>query len=204
MYRNGLKRIFDILGSMIALIVISPLLLLTSILVLFFLGRPIIYSQERPGRGGKPFLVYKFRSMKNDVDSKGHLLPDKMRITKFGRFLRSTSIDELPELFNILFGHMSLIGPRPLLMEYLPLYTMEQMRRHEVRPGLTGLAQVNGRNAISWEDRLRYDVEYVDNLTFWLDVKIMFKSIRVVLSRKGIEYQGKISEEKFKGTKNGK
>lgn len=204
MYRNGLKRIFDILGSMIALIVISPLLLLTSILVLFFLGRPIIYSQERPGRGGKPFLVYKFRSMKNDVDSKGHLLPDKMRITKFGRFLRSTSIDELPELFNILFGHMSLIGPRPLLMEYLPLYTMEQMRRHEVRPGLTGLAQVNGRNAISWEDRLRYDVEYVDNLSFWLDVKIMFKSIRVVLSRKGIEYQGKISEEKFKGTKNGK
>ena len=138
--------------------------------------------------------------MRNIVDSKGQPLPDEVRLTKFGRFLRSTSIDELPELFNILIGQMSLIGPRPLLMEYLPLYSKEQIRRHEVRPGLTGLAQVNGRNSLSWEERLAYDVEYVDNVNFWLDFKIVIKSIMVVISRKGIEYQGTVSDEKFKGT----
>lgn len=199
-YRKGLKRVIDISVSLLAILLLSPFLLVTSLLILLFLGQPIFYTQQRPGLHGVPFRIIKFRTMRNSVDSKGQPLPDEERQTKFGRFLRSTSIDELPELLNILIGQMSLIGPRPLLMEYLPLYSNEQMRRHEVRPGLTGLAQVNGRNALSWEDRLAYDIEYVDNVSLWLDVKIVIKSIMVVLSRKGIEYQGTVSDEKFKGT----
>ena len=200
MYRKGLKRIIDISVSVFAILLFSPLLLVTVMLILLLLGRPIFYTQQRPGLHGLPFRIIKFRTMRNIVDSKGQPLPDEVRLTKFGRFLRSTSIDELPELFNILIGQMSLIGPRPLLMEYLPLYSKEQIRRHEVRPGLTGLAQVNGRNSLSWEERLAYDVEYVDNVNFWLDFKIVIKSIMVVISRKGIEYQGTVSDEKFKGT----
>ena len=199
-YRKGIKRVIDISVSLLAIILLSPLLLVTASLTLLLLGRPLFYTQQRPGLHGLPFRIIKFRTMRNSVDSKGQPLPDEERQTKVGRFLRSTSIDELPELFNILIGQMSLIGPRPLLMEYLPLYSKEQMRRHEVRPGLTGLAQVNGRNALSWEDRLAYDIEYVDNVSLWLDVKIVIKSIMVVLSRKGIEYQGTVSDEKFKGT----
>ena len=199
-YRKGLKRVIDISVSVLAILILSPLLLVTASLTLLLLGRPLFYTQQRPGLHGVPFRIIKFRTMRNSVDSKGQPLPDEERLTKVGRFLRSTSIDELPELLNILIGQMSLIGPRPLLMEYLPLYSKEQMRRHEVRPGLTGLAQVNGRNALSWEDRLAYDIEYVDNVSLWLDVKIVIKSIMVVLSRKGIEYQGTVSDEKFKGT----
>ena len=199
-YRKGLKRVIDISVSVLAILILSPLLLVTASLTLLLLGRPLFYTQQRPGLHGVPFRIIKFRTMRNSVDSKGQPLPDEERLTKFGRFLRSTSIDELPELLNILIGQMSLIGPRPLLMEYLPLYSKEQMRRHEVRPGLTGLAQVSGRNALSWEDRLAYDIEYVENVSLWLDVKIIIKSIMVVLSRKGIEYQGSVSDEKFKGT----
>ena len=199
-YRKGLKRVIDISVSLFAILLFSPLLLVTVMLILLLLGRPIFYTQQRPGLHGLPFRIIKFRTMRNSVDSKGQPLPDEERLTKVGRFLRSTSIDELPELFNIVIGQMSLIGPRPLLMEYLPLYSKEQMRRHEVRPGLTGLAQVNGRNALSWEDRLAYDIEYVDNVSLWLDVKIVIKTIMVVLSQKGIEYQGTVSDEKFKGT----
>ena len=200
MYRKGVKRVIDISVSVLAILILSPLLLVTAMIILLLLGRPIFYTQQRPGLHGIPFRIIKFRTMRNIVDSKGQPLPDEERLTKVGRFLRSTSIDELPELFNIFIGQMSLIGPRPLLMEYLPLYSKEQMRRHEVRPGLTGLAQVNGRNALSWEDRLAYDIEYVDNVSLWLDVKIVIKSIMVVISRKGIEYQGTVSDEKFKGT----
>ena len=199
-YRKGIKRVIDISVSLLAIILLSPLLLVTAMLILLLLGRPIFYTQQRPGLHGIPFRIIKFRTMRNSVDTKGQPLPDEERLTKVGRFLRSTSIDELPELLNILIGQMSLIGPRPLLMEYLPLYSKEQMRRHEVRPGLTGLAQVNGRNALSWEERLKFDVDYVDNVSFWLDLKIVIKSSMVVLSRKGIEYQGTVSDEKFKGT----
>ena len=200
MYRKGVKRVIDISASVLAILILSPLLLVTASLTLLLLGRPLFYTQQRPGLHGIPFRIIKFRTMRNSVDSKGQPLPDEERLTKVGRFLRSTSIDELPELLNILIGQMSLIGPRPLLMEYLPLYSKEQMRRHEVRPGLTGLAQVNGRNALSWEERLKFDVDYVDNVSFWLDLKIVIKSSMVVLSRKGIEYQGTVSDEKFKGT----
>ena len=200
MYRKGVKRVIDISVSVLAILILSPLLLVTAMIILLLLGRPIFYTQQRPGLHGIPFRIIKFRTMRNSVDSKGQSLPDEDRLIKVGRFLRSTSIDELPELLNILIGQMSLIGPRPLLMEYLPLYSKEQMRRHEVRPGLTGLAQVNGRNSLSWEERLVYDVDYVNHVSLWLDVKIVIKSIIVVLSRKGIEYQGTVSDEKFKGT----
>ena len=173
-YRKYLKRPLDFLLSLLAIIILSPLFLLIAILVKINLGSPVIFKQERPGLNEKIFVMYKFRTMTDEKDENGRLLPDEVRLTKFGKFLRSTSLDELPELLNILKGDMSFVGPRPLLVEYLPLYNEHQKRRHEVRPGLTGLAQVNGRNAISWEEKFNYDVEYVDSITFIGDLKIFF------------------------------
>ena len=185
MYRKCIKRLFDIVISLTALIILSPILLVVWILVRVKLGGPAIFTQQRPGKNEKVFKLYKFRSMTNERDENGELLPDEVRLTKFGKLLRSTSLDELPELFNILKGDMSLIGPRPLLVRYLPWYTEEERHRHDVRPGLTGLAQVNGRNALGWEDRFAYDLEYVNNLTFWMDVKIIGMTVGKVLKRSG-------------------
>lgn len=165
-YEKYIKRPQDMLCALLALIVLSPILFITAFLVRVKLGSPVIFKQERPGLNGKIFTLYKFRTMTDERDSEGNLLPDEVRLTKFGKLLRSTSLDELPELLNILFGDIAVIGPRPLLVEYLPRYNAEQRRRHEVRPGLSGLAQVNGRNAISWEDKFKYDVQYVDHVTF--------------------------------------
>lgn len=185
MYRKCFKRLLDIIISLTALIILSPILLVVWILVRVKLGGPAIFTQQRPGKNEKVFKLYKFRSMTNERDENGELLPDEVRLTKFGKLLRSTSLDELPELFNILKGDMSLIGPRPLLVRYLPWYTEEERHRHDVRPGLTGLAQVNGRNALGWEDRFAYDLEYVNNLTFWMDFKIIGMTVGKVLKRSG-------------------
>ena len=185
MYKNYIKRCLDFLLSLCALIVLSPILLVLCILVRVKLGSPIFFKQERPGRQGKIFTLCKFRTMTDKRDEKGELLPDEKRLTKFGRLLRSTSLDELPELLNILKGDMSIIGPRPLLVRYLPWYTDEEMHRHDVRPGLTGLAQVNGRNALGWEARFAYDLEYVDHLTFGMDLKIVFLTAAKVVKRSG-------------------
>ena len=184
--RNAIKRLFDFLAALVLLVLLAPLMLILALLVRIFLGSPVIFSQQRPGLKGKPFTLYKFRTMTDARDEKGQLLPDAERLTRFGRFLRASSLDELPELWNILRGDMSFVGPRPLLMEYLPLYTPEQMRRHEVRPGLTGWAQVNGRNALSWEEKFRHDVWYVDNRNFLLDLKILLMTLASVVSRDGI------------------
>ena len=175
-------------------------MLILALLVRIFLGSPVIFSQQRPGLKGKPFTLYKFRTMTDARDEKGQLLPDAERLTRFGRFLRASSLDELPELWNILRGDMSFVGPRPLLMEYLPLYTPEQMRRHEVRPGLTGWAQVNGRNALSWEEKFRHDVWYVDNRNFLLDLKILLMTLASVVSRDGISQHGEATMSRFTGT----
>lgn len=185
MYRKFFKRLLDIMISLIALIVLSPILLVVWILVRVKLGGPAIFTQQRPGKDEKIFKLYKFRSMTNERDANGELLPDEVRLTKFGKILRSTSLDELPELFNILKGDMSLIGPRPLLVRYLPWYTEEERHRHDVRPGLTGLAQVNGRNALGWEDRFKYDLEYVKNLTLGMDLKVLGMTVGKVLKRSG-------------------
>ncbi len=193
------KRLLDILVSAIALIVFSPLMILISWLIFFFMGKPILFRQVRPGLHGQPFTLYKFRTMTDARDEKGNLLPDEQRLTKIGRFLRSTSLDELPELWNVLKGDMSLVGPRPLLMEYLPLYTPEQMRRHEVKPGITGWAQVNGRNALTWEERFALDVWYVDHVSFWLDVKILARTVWQVVRREGITYPGSATMPRFRG-----
>lgn len=200
LYEKYIKRLLDILLSGLALIILSPLLLVTAILVRIKLGSPVIFCQERPGKNEKFFRLHKFRSMSDARDANGELLPDEERLTRFGRILRSLSIDELPELWDIFIGNMSIVGPRPLLVEYLPLYNEKQRRRHEVRPGLTGLAQVNGRNLTTWEKRFEYDVEYVDNLSFLLDVKIVLMTVRCVLSRKGISAEGSATMEAFKGT----
>ena len=186
MYRKFGKRFLDIVFSFVALIILSPLLLINFVLVLVLLGRPVVFKQERPGRNEKIFRLYKFRTMTNTKDKNGELLPDEKRLTKFGRFLRSTSIDELPELINILKGDMSFVGPRPLLVGYLPYYTKKERVRHSVRPGLTGLAQVNGRNLLTWNKRLATDVEYVKHITFWQDVKIIFRTVATVFRRAGI------------------
>ena len=188
MYRKFFKRFFDMLLSGCALLVLSPIMLVVAILVRVKLGSPIIFCQERPGKDEKIFKMYKFRSMSDARDEKGELLPDNVRLTKFGRLLRSTSLDELPELWNIFKGDMSIVGPRPLLVKYLPYYTQEERHRHDVRPGLTGLAQVNGRNAISWDDKLAYDVEYVRNITLKEDVKIIVKTIEKVFKRADIQF----------------
>lgn len=185
MYRKFFKRLLDIIISLVALIILSPILLVVWILVRIKLGGPAIFTQQRPGKDEKIFKLYKFRSMTDERDEKGELLPDEVRLTKFGKILRSTSLDELPELFNILKGDMSLIGPRPLLVRYLPWYTEEERHRHDVRPGLTGLAQVNGRNALGWEDRFRYDLEYVNHLTLKMDLKVLGMTVGKVLKRSG-------------------
>jgi len=195
------KRLFDLVFSFLALVILSPILLLTAILVRFFIGTPILFKQQRPGYKGRPFFIYKFRSMRDAVGSDGTPLPDSERLTRFGRLLRSLSLDELPEIFNILRGEMSFVGPRPLLMEYLPLYSPEQARRHDVVPGLTGWAQVNGRNALDWPTRFKLDVWYVDNWSFWLDVKIILMTAWKALAREGINQQGQATVEYFKGEK---
>ncbi len=204
MYRKYFKRLVDILCALAAITVFSWLYIIVAILVRIKLGSPVIFKQARPGKDEKIFNLYKFRTMTNERDEDGNLLPDKDRLTKFGRFLRKTSLDELPEAFNILKGDMSVVGPRPLLVQYLPLYNEHQARRHEVRPGLSGLAQVNGRNAISWEEKFDYDVEYVDDITFLGDVKIVFKTVwKAFVKEEGISQEGCSTVETFEGTKAG-
>jgi len=198
--KGNIKTPQDMLCALLALIVLSPILFITAFLVRVKLGSPVIFKQERPGLNGKIFTLYKFRTMTDERDSEGNLLPDEVRLTKFGKLLRSTSLDELPELLNILFGDIAVIGPRPLLVEYLPRYNAEQRRRHEVRPGLSGLAQVNGRNAISWEDKFKYDVQYVDHVTFLGDWKIIFQTILNVIKRDGINSETAATMEVFMGT----
>ena len=195
-----IKRLFDIISSVAGLVVISSLLVVLAVLVRLKLGSPILFRQQRPGLGGKAFVIYKFRTMTAPRDASGNLLPDEQRLPAFGRFLRSTSFDELPELFNVLKGDMSIVGPRPLMMKYLERYSPQQARRHEVKPGITGWAQINGRNAISWEDKFKLDVWYVDNWTLWLDMKIIFKSIWMVIAREGITQQGRATMDEFMGT----
>jgi len=194
------KRIFDILVASMALIVFSPVLLLVALLVRIHLGVPIIFGQVRPGYKGMPFRIYKFRTMTDDRAADGNLLSDTERLTRLGLFLRATSLDELPELFNILRGEMSLVGPRPLLMDYLERYSPEQMRRHDALPGLTGWAQVNGRNALTWEEKFVLDVWYVDNWSFWLDIKIILMTVSIVLKREGISQPGRATMDEFTGT----
>lgn len=194
-----MKRVFDILIAFTLLILLIGPLLVLAIMIRYKLGSPILFSQTRPGLNGAPFTLFKFRTMTDAVDVQGHLLSDENRLTSFGQFLRRTSLDELPELWNVLKGDMSLVGPRPLLMEYLPLYTQEQSRRHEVRPGITGWAQVNGRNLLSWDDRFKLDVWYVDHHSILLDIKILFITIKKVFKREGISAKGEATMPKFKG-----
>ena len=198
MYRY-VKRFFDIFSSLLAIILLSPILLITAVTVRIKLGSPVLFKQERPGKDEKIFILKKFRTMTDERDENGELLPDDVRLTKFGRFLRSTSIDELPELFSILKGDMSVIGPRPLLVRYLPRYNEYQHRRHEVRPGLSGWAQVNGRNTVSWEEKFRMDVEYVDNYSLLFDIKILFLTIVNVLKHEGISSETSATMEEFMG-----
>ncbi|WP_321326641.1 sugar transferase [Sphingorhabdus sp. 109] len=190
---------FDIAGAATGLILLSPLMLILVILIRRGMGSPVLFRQTRPGRDGKPFEMMKFRTMRDSTGANGQLLPDSERLTPLGRSLRSSSLDELPELWNVLKGDMSLVGPRPLLMEYLPLYSAEQARRHNVRPGVTGWAQINGRNAISWDEKFALDVWYVDNRTIWLDLKIIWLTIRKVLKREGISAAGEATMPKFTG-----
>ncbi|WP_330949256.1 sugar transferase [Virgibacillus sp. MG-45] len=194
-----IKRLFDIIISFILVLALSVILIITALVVRNKLGSPIIFKQKRPGKNGKPFYVYKFRTMTDEKDQHGQLLPDNKRLTKVGRVIRKLSLDELPQLFNVLKGDLSLVGPRPLLMEYLPLYSQEQARRHEVRPGITGWAQVNGRNAISWEEKFKLDVWYVDNRSFWLDIKILFLTALKVLKSEGVNQDEQTPMKKFEG-----
>jgi sugar transferase EpsL len=193
------KRWFDIILAVPAMIVLLPVYAIIAFGVRVFIGSPVLFSQNRPGLGGSPFILYKFRTMTEKRDDKGQLLPDSVRLMALGCFLRGTSLDELPELFNVLRGDMSLVGPRPLLMQYLDRYTLEQARRHEVKPGITGWAQVNGRNAIRWEEKFELDVWYVDNRSLWLDVKIIFMTIWKIIKREGISQPGQATMEEFKG-----
>lgn len=195
-----LRRLIELTATFLGLLVIFPLLMILVLLVRINLGPSVLFRQIRPGLHGKPFKMFKFRTMTNERDVGGNLLPDDQRLTPFGKFLRSSSLDELPELINVLRGEMSLIGPRPLLMEYLPRYSPEQARRHDVKPGITGWAQVNGRNAISWDEKLSLDVWYVDNQSFWLDLKIIWMTIKNVVKREGIAQNGHVTMEKFKGS----
>lgn len=196
-----MKRLLDIAVAVAALILTLPLLLLLALAVRIYLGSPVLFRQQRPGLHGWPFMMIKFRTMKDAVDARGHPLPDQQRLTPLGRFLRATSLDELPEFWNVLKGDMSLVGPRPLLIEYLPLYSPEQTRRHEVRPGITGWAQVNGRNALSWEDRLAMDVWYVDHRSLALDLKILWLTVAAVFSARGVSHAGHATMPKFTGSK---
>ena len=197
MYRKYIKRLLDIVLSFIAIIILLPLYAIISILVLIFMGWPILFKQPRPGKNEKIFNMYKFRTMTNKRDENGNLLPDKERLNKFGKFLRSTSLDELPELFCILTGKMSIVGPRPLVVEYLPYYNEKEKHRHDVLPGLTGLAQVNGRNVLQWEERFEYDLEYIKNISFKNDMKIIFKTIKKVLKKDDIAIRGTSKTKDF-------
>lgn len=201
MYKSFVKRILDIILSVLALIILSPVFIIAIILVHIKLGSPVFFKQARPGKNEKIFYIYKFRTMTDQKDANGNLLPDEIRLTKFGQFLRSTSIDELPELFNILKGDMSVVGPRPLLVQYLDRYNEEQRHRHDVKPGLTGLAQINGRNVISWEEKFKYDLEYVKNITFIGDCKIILQTVIKVFQRTGISSATSVTMEEFKGNK---
>ena len=199
-YRKYGKRIFDLCLTIPAFIVLSPVMGVTAILVAVKLGRPVLFTQERPGYREKIFKMYKFRSMTDERDQNGELMPDEVRLTPFGEWLRSTSLDELPELLNILKGDMSLVGPRPLLVQYLPLYNKRQHKRHHVRPGITGLAQINGRNSISWEEKFEYDVQYVENISFYGDIRILFETVFKVFKREGINSENSATMEDFMGT----
>ena len=198
-YRKYIKRIFDIVLSGIAVILLSPVYLVLCVLVRTRLGSPVLFHQDRPGKDGKIFHMYKFRSMTDERDENGELLPDEVRLTPFGKKLRATSLDELPELFCILKGDMSIVGPRPLLVQYLPLYNERQRHRHDVRPGLTGWAQVNGRNTLTWPQKFEYDVEYTEKMSFAMDVKILFMTVANVLKREGISPEGAATMDFFKG-----
>lgn len=200
MYAKYVKRILDFTLSLLALIVLSPIMLILYILVRIKLGNPVIFKQMRPGKDEKIFKLYKFRTMTDEKDEQGNLLPDEQRLTKFGKFLRSTSLDELPELINIIKGDMAIVGPRPLLVQYLEFYNEEQKHRHDVRPGLTGLAQVSGRNSLTWEEKFKQDIEYINHLTFVNDVKIIFMTIGKVFKREGISQDGEATMEIFTGT----
>jgi lipopolysaccharide/colanic/teichoic acid biosynthesis glycosyltransferase len=193
------KRTIDVAASALGLVILSPILLALALLIRARLGAPVLFRQTRPGLHARPFTIYKFRSMRDARDAQGNPLPDAERLPPLGRFLRSTSLDEFPELWNVLRGDMSLVGPRPLLMEYLPLYSLEQARRHEVRPGITGLAQVNGRNTVGWNDRFALDVEYVDRMSLALDARILLLTMLKVFRREGINQQGSATMEKFRG-----
>lgn len=200
MYAKCIKRILDFLLSLAALLILSPVLLILTILGACFMGGNPFFTQRRPGKGEKIFRLIKFRTMSNRRDENGNLLPDEVRLNQYGRFLRSTSLDELPELINILLGQMSIVGPRPLLVKYLPRYNAQQHRRHEVRPGLTGWAQVNGRNAISWEEKFQYDIEYVENISFSMDIKVIFTTISKIFKREGISSDTAATMEEFMGS----
>lgn len=202
MYKKYFKRLIDIILSLIAIILLSPVYIIVAILVRIKLGSPVLFTQDRPGLNEKIFKMYKFRSMTSETDENGNLLPDEIRLTSFGKLLRSTSLDELPELFNILKGDMSIVGPRPLLVRYLPRYNDEQKHRHDVRPGLTGWAQVNGRNTVSWEQKFKYDVEYTKNVTFMNDMKIIFLTALKVIQRDGISSETSVTMEEFMGDNN--
>ena len=194
-----MKRLFDLISSFIGLLFLLPVIVLIVLLVRLKVGSPVLFKQARPGLNGKIFNMVKFRTMTNECDKNGSLLSDEIRLTKFGQFLRSTSLDELPGLWSVLKGDMSLVGPRPLLVEYLPLYSEKQSRRHEVKPGITGWAQVNGRNAISWDEKFDLDVRYVDNQSFWLDIKILWLTVKKVMMREGVNKDGHATTEYFKG-----
>lgn len=202
MYKLFFKRFLDFTLSLCAIIVLLPVYIIVGLLVHTKLGDPVLFTQERPGKDEKIFKMYKFRTMTNETDQDGNLLPDEVRLTSFGKFLRSTSLDELPELINILKGDMSIVGPRPLLVKYLPLYNEEQKKRHNVRPGLTGLAQVNGRNTISWEDKFKYDVEYTENVILLNDMKIILMTVLKVFKREGISSETSATMEEFRGSSN--
>ena len=199
MYKSFIKTFLDFMLALIGLIILMPLFIIISVLIIFKLNAPVFFKQSRPGLNGETFEIYKFRTMSNECDENGAPLSDEERLTKFGTFLRSTSLDELPGLWNVLNGTMSLIGPRPLLIEYLPLYSDRQARRHEVKPGITGWAQVNGRNAIEWNEKFELDVWYVENLTFFLDIKILYLTLKKVIRRDGISHNNHVTMKKFKG-----
>lgn len=201
MYKKYVKRSLDFILSLTAIVILSPILLIVAIMVRCKLGSPIIFKQQRPGLQERIFCMYKFRTMTDDKDNDGNLLPDELRMTKFGRILRSTSLDELPELFNVLKGDMAIVGPRPLLVQYLPRYNERQHHRHDVRPGFTGLAQVNGRNSISWQEKFEWDIQYVEQLSFIMDIQIIFKTIVVVLKKEGITSKTSVTMEEFYGNK---
>lgn len=202
MYEKYIKRLLDIILAIISIVILSPIFLILIVCVYIKLGSPVIFKQKRPGKDEKIFSLYKFRTMTDERDEGGRLLPDEERLNSFGKKLRSTSLDEIPELLNIIKGDMSFVGPRPLLVQYLPLYNEKQKHRHDVRPGFTGLAQVNGRNSISWEEKFEWDIRYVENITFLNDCKIILKTIKIVFKREGISSNSSVTMEEFKGEDN--